>query len=121
MAAQSCVTTKGDMTRLGAAEMRFLRSVTTYTKLAKIRSEDIRQKLEISGIRDVRLNYKQTWINHLEKWTTPDCRNTPSTTNFVEEETVYAPGNYGNASMLEQLKRPNPRRKMVMMMTYERF
>jgi len=61
------VTTERDMTGLEAAEMRFLRSVTGYTRLDKIRSEDIRQKLEISGIQDVRLKYKQNWINHLER------------------------------------------------------
>ena len=33
---------------------------------------------------------------------------TPSTTNLEEEETVDAPGNDGNASMPEQVKRPNP-------------
>jgi hypothetical protein len=38
----------------------------------------------------------------------------PSTTNFEEEETFDAPGNDGNASMPEQVKRPNPRRKMMM-------
>ena len=40
---------------------------TGYTRLDKIRSEDIRQELEISGIQDVRLKYKQNWINHLER------------------------------------------------------
>ena len=60
-------TTKRDMTRLAAAEMRFLRSVTRYTKLDKIRSEVIRKEREISGIQDVRLKYKQNWINHLER------------------------------------------------------
>jgi len=40
------------MTRLEAAEMRFLRSVTGYTMLDKIRSEVIRKELEISGIQD---------------------------------------------------------------------
>jgi len=55
------------MTRLEAAEMRFLRSVTGYTRLDKIRSEDIRQELEIFAIQDVRLKYKQNWINHLER------------------------------------------------------
>jgi hypothetical protein len=48
--------------------------------------------------------------------TTPDCRNTPSTTNLEEEEIVDAPGNDGKASMPEQFKRPNPWRKMMMMM-----
>ena len=60
-------TTKRDMTRLEAAEMRFLRSVEGYTRLDKIRSEVIRKELEISGIQDVRSKYKQNWINHLEK------------------------------------------------------
>ena len=61
------VTTQRDMTRLEAAEMRFLRSVTGYTGLDKVRSEDKRQELEISGIQDVRLKYKQNWINNLER------------------------------------------------------
>jgi hypothetical protein len=43
------VTTTQDMTRLEAAEMGFLRSVKGYTRLDKIRSEVIRQELEISG------------------------------------------------------------------------
>jgi len=55
------------MTRLEAAEMRFLRSVTGYTRLDKIRSEDVRKELEISGIQDVRLNNKQNWIKLLER------------------------------------------------------
>ena len=59
--------TKRDMTGLEAAEMRFLRSVTGYTRLDKIRSEVIGKELEISGIQDVRLKYKQNWINHLER------------------------------------------------------
>jgi len=55
------------MTRLEAVEMRFLRNVKGYTRLDKIRSEVIRKELEISGIQDVRLKYKQDWTNHLEK------------------------------------------------------
>jgi len=51
----------------------------------------------------------------LREWTTPDCRNTPSTTNLEEEEIVEVPGNDGNASMPEQVKRPNPWKKMMMM------
>ena len=61
------VTTKRDMTGLEAAEMRFVRSVTGYTRLDKIRSEVIRKELEISGIQDVRLKYKQNWINYLQR------------------------------------------------------
>jgi len=64
---ETLVTTKTDMTRLEAAEMRFLRSVAEYTRLDKIRSEAIRKELEISGIQDMRHKYKQNWINHLER------------------------------------------------------
>jgi len=56
---ETWVTTKRDVTGLEAAEMRFLRSVTGYTRLDKIRSEVIRKELEISGIQDVRFRYKQ--------------------------------------------------------------
>jgi len=52
---ETWVTTKRDTTRLEDAEMRFRRSVTGYTRMDKIRSEDIRQELKISGIQDVRL------------------------------------------------------------------
>jgi len=55
------------MTRLEAAEMRFLRSVMGHTRLDKMRTEVIRKELEISGKQDVRLKYKQNWINHLER------------------------------------------------------
>jgi hypothetical protein len=58
---------KRDMSRLEAAEMRFLRSVKGYTRLDKIRSEVIRKELEISGIQDVRSKHKQNWINHIER------------------------------------------------------
>jgi hypothetical protein len=62
-----------------------IRGVAGYTRLDKARSQDIRQELEISGIQDVRLTYKQNWITTLKDWTTPDSRNTPSTTNLEEE------------------------------------
>ena len=61
------VTTKRDMTRLEAAEMRFLRSDKGCTRLDKIRSEVIRKELEISGKQDMRSKHKQNWINHLER------------------------------------------------------
>jgi hypothetical protein len=52
----------------------------------------------------------------LKEWTTADCRNTPSTTNLEEEEIVDAPGKDGKSSMPEQVKRPNPWRKIMTMM-----
>jgi hypothetical protein len=55
------------MTRLEAAEMRFLRRVKGYTRLDKIRSEIIRKELEIAGIQDARSKHKQNWVNHLER------------------------------------------------------
>ena len=63
---ETWVTTKQDVTRLEAAEMRFLRSVKGYTRLDKIRSEIVSKGLEIPGIQEVRTKYKQNWINHLE-------------------------------------------------------
>ena len=56
---ETWVTTKTDMTGLESAEMGFLRSVTGYPRLDKIRSDVIRKELEISGIQDVRLKYKK--------------------------------------------------------------
>jgi len=56
----------------------------------------------------------------LKEWTTPDFRNTPSTTGLVEEEIVGAQGNDGNASTPEQINRPNQwRKKMMMIMIFE--
>jgi hypothetical protein len=42
----------------------------------------------------------------------------PQTAALPIEEIVDASGNDGNASMLEQVKRPNPWRVMMMMMKY---
>jgi hypothetical protein len=49
----------------------------------------------------------------LKKCTTPDFRNTLSTTNLEEEEIVDALGNDGNASIKEQVNRPNPWRRTM--------
>jgi hypothetical protein len=64
---ETWVTTKQDMTRLEGAELRFLRIVKGNTRLDKIRSEIIRKELEISGIQEVSIKHKQTWMNHLER------------------------------------------------------
>jgi len=68
------------MTRLEAAEMRFLRSVKGYTSLHKISSEVIRKELEISRIQDVRFKHQKPGSTILKEWTTPDSQNTPSIT-----------------------------------------
>jgi hypothetical protein len=57
----------------------------------------------------------------LKEWTTPDIRNTPSTTNLEEEEIVDVQGNYGSASMPEQVNRPNPWRKMMTIRVTTKF
>jgi hypothetical protein len=54
----------------------------------------------------------------LKEWVTLDSQNTPSTTNLKEEEIINTPGNNGNASMPEQVKLPNPCRKMMMTMKH---
>jgi len=48
---ETWVTTKRDMTGLEAAEMRFLRSVTGYTRLDTIRSEVIRKTRDLWNTR----------------------------------------------------------------------
>ena len=110
---ETWVITKRDMTRLEAAEMRFLRSVKGYTRLDKIRSEVIITRDLWNTRRETQVQMKLDQPI-LKEWTTPDSRNTPSTTNLEEEEIVDAPGN-DNASMPEQIKRTNPWRKMMMM------
>jgi hypothetical protein len=64
---ETWVTTKQDMTRLEAAEMRFLRIVKRYTRLDKVRKEVIRRELDISGIKDFRYKQEQNWIKHFER------------------------------------------------------
>jgi len=56
---ETWVTTGRDMTGPEAAEMLFLRTVTGYRRLDKIRREVKRTEIEISGIQDLRLKYKQ--------------------------------------------------------------
>jgi hypothetical protein len=104
------------LTLLGAHHIFHISRIRVkgYTKLDKIRSEALGNKLEMSGIQDVRSKHKTGSIV-LKEWTTPDFRNTPSTTNIKGEEIVNAPGKDGNASMPEQVKRPNQWRKTMMM------
>jgi hypothetical protein len=69
------------------------------------------------------VNTNKTGSTISKEWTTPDFRNTPSTTNLEGEEIVDAPGKDVNTSMPQQVKRPNPwrrrrkkKKKMMMMM-----
>jgi len=104
------------MTRLEAAEMRFLRSIKGYVRLDNVRSEIIRKELEILGTKDVRTKYKQNWNNHLER--IDNSRLPMHALNYKprSEEIADAPGKDGNPSMPEQVKRPSPWRKMIILM-----
>jgi hypothetical protein len=87
------VTTKRDMTRLEAAEMRFLGSVKGYTKLDKLRSEVIRKELEISGIQDVRSKHKldqPSWKNgqHQTPETRPQLQTSREKRSWTPQETM---------------------------------
>jgi hypothetical protein len=102
------------MTRLETAEMLFLRSVKRYTRLDKIRSKFIRKVLEVFEIQDVRSKHKQKWINHLER--IDNSRIPKHLLNYKPrgKKIVDTLGNNGNASMPEQVNRPNPwRKKMI--------
>jgi hypothetical protein len=61
-------------------------------------------------------NTNKTGSTISKERTAPVCRNAPSTTNLEEEEVVDGPGNGGNASMPELVKRRNAWSKMMMMM-----
>ena len=93
--------------------------VKGYTRLNKIRSDVIRKEIKISGIQDVRSKYKQNWINQLERMDNTRLPKHASTTNLEEEETVDDLGNDGNVSISEQVNRPNPWRKRMMMILEE--
>src|SRR5215475_8786958 len=104
------------MTRLEAAEMRFLRSVKECTRLDKIRSEAIRKELKIPGIHEVRQKYKQNWINHLERM---------DNTRLPKHALIYKPRGRRDRGRprkrwqrvdAEQVKRPNPLKKKKKMM-----
>jgi hypothetical protein len=109
------------MTGLEAAEMRFLRSVTGYTRLDKIRSEVIRKELEISGIQDVRLKYKQNWINHPER--TDNTRLPKHAINYKPRgrRDRGRPRKRWQWVDAGRVKRPNPWRKMMMMTRFRRL
>jgi hypothetical protein len=57
------------------------------------------------------VNTNKTGSTILKEWTTPDFKNTLSTTNLEGEGIVDAPGKDENASMPEQVKQPNPWKK----------
>jgi hypothetical protein len=112
---ETWVTAKRDMTRLEAAEMRFLRSV----KIRQNKKRSHEKELEISGIQDVRSKCKQNSTYHLERMDNTRLPTYALNYNLEEEEIVDALGNDGNTSMLEQVKRPNPWRKMMIMICSE--
>jgi hypothetical protein len=105
----------GIFTELRIRQSYFVNIQRIYKTKCVVRSEVITKELEISGIQDVKIKYKQNWINHLERTENSRLQNHVSATNGEEEEIVDAPGNDGNTSMPEQVKRPNPWRKMMMM------
>jgi hypothetical protein len=101
------------MIPLEAAEMRFLRSVKGYTRIDKIRSEVVRKELEISGIQDVRSKYKENWINHLERM--DNTRLPKNALNYKPRGRDRGrPRKRWQRVDTEQVKRPNPWRKMMM-------
>ena len=64
--------TKGQASRIQAAEMRFLRHVAGYTLHDHRRNTDIRQELNIISILDTIAQYRLNWWEHLCQM--DDCR-----------------------------------------------
>jgi hypothetical protein len=65
----------------------------------------------ISEIQEVGINTNKIGLTIVKEWVTLDSRNAPSTTNIEEKKIVDAPGNDGNSSMPELVKRPNSLRR----------
>ena len=57
--------TKGQVSRIQAAEMRFLRHVAGYTLHDHTRNTDIRQELNIMSTLDRIAQYRLNWWEHL--------------------------------------------------------
>ena len=55
-----------DLSRIQAAEMKFLRSIKGCTILDKIRNEDIRRELKIFCVKDKIQEYRQDWLDHVQ-------------------------------------------------------
>ena len=64
----------------------------------------------------MRAKYKQNWINHLQRMDNTRLPKHALKYKHREEEILDAPVNDGNVSLPEKVKRPNPWRKMMMMM-----
>ena len=85
---ETWVIKKRDVSRLEAAQMRFLRSVKRYTRLDKIRTETIRKELKCLQYKVQDPNTNNTGSTTSEEWTTPDFRNMPSITSLEEKGIV---------------------------------
>jgi hypothetical protein len=59
--------TKRQKSRLKAAEMRFLRSMTGYRLTYHRRNEDIREEIQIIDINPRIKDYQIKWLQHLER------------------------------------------------------
>ena len=75
---ETWITTKPGMTRLEAAEMRFLRSGKGYTRLRQSKKWNHKKRNKDPWNTNIRTKIGSTTLN---EWITRDSRNTPSTTN----------------------------------------
>jgi hypothetical protein len=99
---------EGDTTSLEAEEMRFVRSVKGDTRSDKTINEVIRNITR--GLWNIRCEIQiQTKLDQPSRKNgqQTDCRNAPSNINLEEEEIMDDIRNDGNASITEQVKRPN--------------
>lgn len=65
--AETWVLTKKDRLRIQAAEMKFLRAVSGYKLSDQRRNEDIRHELNIFNLNDKIKEYREKWIEHLNR------------------------------------------------------
>ncbi len=63
---ETCTIQKQHVSRLQAAEMRYLRRVGGVTKLDKVRNEDIRQRMKQEAVVEVARKKQRAWKEKLD-------------------------------------------------------
>ncbi|XP_039281346.1 uncharacterized protein LOC120350716 [Nilaparvata lugens] len=67
---ESWVVGRKEISRIQAAEMRFLRSVKGCTRLDLLRNEDIREELKVEPLNEEIKKYRNRWKAHIDRMPT---------------------------------------------------
>ena len=53
--------------QLSVAEMRMLRWICGYTRMDRVRNDDIRDHLEVASIEEKFVQHRLRWFNHVQR------------------------------------------------------